>query len=181
MKDAIMVSPPLCGAAQSTRTTTACTATGHGESLAEWLTPGSMLVYVRMLRLPEDIHVDGRCYGYWLILDPACAAALEELVVDSGWQFFRMKPLIDVNAFGRTEASALAGVLQKATRKVENENLNAPEVAGVECSRKLGLHTARILAWARHVQNAPRYHYAGGDPIFRPTNESLEARRRNVQ
>lgn len=182
MKDAITVSAPVyAGAVQQTTKDVACTATGHGTSLADWLTPGSMLVYVRMLRLPNHARVDGRCYGYWQILDPACAAATEELIVNAGWQFFRMEPMIDVNAMGVARSSTLANALRKATRAAENESLNALEIVSVEQRKLLGLHTARIVAFARHIQRAAQYEYCGDNPAFRPIRGSLHVTGRKLQ
>lgn len=181
MKHATVVSPVTSGTTIRANNSAPCTATGHGASLKEWITPGSLLVYVRMLRLPENVLVDGRCYGYWRILDPTCASALDQLVADSGWHFFRMEPVVDVRAFGTSQASALASALRKATGSVENENLNALEVVDLEYGTRVGLHTARILAFARHIQNGRLYNGGGRSPAFRPLAGQLDIRRRKLQ
>jgi len=160
---------------------TPCPASGHGASLAQWLRPGSLLVYLRMLRLPKDVFVDGRCYGYWRILDPTCASALKQLVADSGWRFFRMEPIVDVSAFGKDEPSALANALRKATRTVENENLNGLEIVRVQGGKRFSLHTARILAVAGHIQKAQHYEPAGRNSAFKPVERQLVVKGRNLQ
>lgn len=182
MKHAAVLSPDLGDTTIRTNNDSArCPASGHGARLAEWLVPGSLLVYVRMLRLPKDTFVDGRCYGYWRILDLSCASALAQLVADSGWRFFRMEPVIDVRGFGTDDASALASALGKATRAVENENLNALEIVRIEQGKRLGLRTARIFAVARHIQKSHRYDRPGRNAAFRPVEPQSIENGRNLQ
>lgn len=175
MKHATVLSPALCDMTiRANNNSVPCTAVGHGARLSDWLTPGSLLVYIRMLRLPQNIYLDGRCYGYWRILDSTCASALQQVLVDSEWQFFRMEPLIDVRAVGRDDSSALASALRKGTKAVETDNLNALEILRVEFSRRLGLHSARLVGVARHIQEGRRYDHGRRNSSFKPVERQSD-------
>ncbi len=142
--------------------------TGQRAPLMDVLHPGAVVVRARMIALPKVLRIDGYPFGYWSILRAANALDLEEELKRAGWHFFLMDPSVRTWGLGIDPSAALGRALGKAVSVVEGENLNALEIRDIRLRRFLGMHLARLSAYASQVQWSREYSYGGCAPVFRP-------------
>lgn len=132
------------------------------------LHPGSVVVRARMIALPKMLRIDGYPFGYWSVLRSVNALDLEDRLNHAGWHFLLMEPPVHTWGLGVDPSAALERALRKAVSVVEGENLNALEIRDIRFGRFLGVHLARLSAYARQMQWSREYSYGGCAPVFRP-------------
>ncbi len=127
--------------------------------LRDIISPGSVLVYARMIRLPSQLILEGWPFGYWSILEGGSGKRFEGELRSRGWHFRRWKKLARWG-WGFSHYGALAYALQKIVSSAEDEYRNTLEIKNLRAWQILSLHVVRISAepatvyWSReHVSN----------------------------
>lgn len=127
--------------------------------LRDVISPGSVLVYARMIRLPSQLILEGWPFGRWSILGGVNGRRFEGELRSRGWHFRRWKKLARWG-WGWSHYGALAHALQNIVCSAEDKYRNTLEIKNLKVWQIFSFHLVRVTAepatvyWSReHVSN----------------------------
>jgi hypothetical protein len=103
--------------------------------------------------LPESLLLESEPYGYgWRLVKNLDSNGLDQIISQTGWNFFYIAGLIETNASGSDEKMTTRKAIKRVVANLKSKNFNCLEITRVATKRSLGLLHVSVSAHSRHIQ-----------------------------
>ena len=103
--------------------------------------------------LPESLLIESAPYGYgWRLVKNLDSNGLDQIISQSGWNFFYIAGLLETNVFGSDEKKTTRKAIKQVIANLKSKNFNCLEITRVAAKRSLGLPYVSVFAHSRHIQ-----------------------------
>lgn len=91
----------------------------------------------------------------WSLIKDADVVETEKALAEANWHLFYAEPEIDGDAYSRDLKRAIKKAVQRLTRKVEAQGLNAVEITFLLVTKVVGFYYVSVTGHASQIQQSP--------------------------
>jgi hypothetical protein len=123
--------------------------------MADTIKSGTILI-TEGAPLPESISFESEPYAYgWRLVENIDSNGLDQIIRQTGWNFFYIAGVIETNVFGSNEKKTTRKAVKRIIANLKSKNFNCLEITRVATKRLLGLIYISVSAHSRHIQEGP--------------------------